>query len=67
MLNSTSETKTTDPQDLLRLLKDLFASDLTDTQREKLNLFVSGKGHITLSNRKYTKQDLKDLFYSNNQ
>jgi hypothetical protein len=60
------KTKTTDPQDLIRLLKDLFASDLTDIQSEKLRSFISGKGHITLGNRKYTKEDLKDLFYSNN-
>ena len=59
--------KGTDPQDLLRLLKDLFALELSSEQQEKLNLFLSGKGHITLNNRKYTKEDLKDLFYSSNQ
>jgi hypothetical protein len=58
--------KGTDPQDLLRLLKDLFALELTPEQQDRLNLFLSGKGHITLNNRKYTKEDLKDLFYSSN-
>lgn len=56
----------TDPQDLLRLLKDIFALELTTTQQEKLSLFMAGKGTITLHNRKYTKEDLKDLFYSQN-
>lgn len=60
------EIKATDSQDLLRLLKDLFASDLSSGQRDKLNLFLSGKGYITLGSRKYTKEDLKDLFYSQN-
>lgn len=56
----------TDPQDLLRLLKDVFALELTAAQQEKLRLFMDGKGSISLSGRKYTKQDLKDLFYSQN-
>ena len=61
------ETKTkTDPQDLLRLLKDVFALELTPVQQEKLKLFMTGKGSITLNSRKYTKEDLKDLFYSQN-
>jgi hypothetical protein len=54
----------TNSQDLLRLLKDIFASELNPYQQEKLKLFLSGKGHIVLNNRKYTKEDLKDLFYS---
>ena len=54
----------TDSQDLLRLLKDIFALELTDTQKEKLKLFMAGKGSISLNGRKYTKEDLKDLFYS---
>jgi len=56
----------TDPQDLLRLLKDVFALELTAVQQEKLKLFMAGKGSITLNSRKYTKEDLKDLFYSQN-
>ena len=61
------ETKVkTDPQDLLRLLKDVFALELTTVQQEKLKLFMTGKGSITLKGRKYTKEDLKDLFYSQN-
>ena len=56
----------TDPQDLLRLLKDVFALELTAIQQEKLRLFMAGKGTITLSGRKYTKEDLKDLFYAHN-
>lgn len=60
------QTKTTDPQDILRLLKDLFSTELSDIHKEKLNNFMSGKGHITLGNRKYNKEDLKDLFYSRN-
>lgn len=54
----------TDPQDLLRLLKDVFALELTMSQQEKLRLFMAGKGSISLNGRKYTKEDLKDLFYS---
>ena len=54
----------TDPQDLLRLLKDVFALELTISQQEKLRLFMAGKGVISLNGRKYTKEDLKDLFYS---
>jgi hypothetical protein len=54
----------TDPQDLLKLLKDVFALELTTAQQEKLKLFMTGKGTITLNGRKYTKEDLKDLFYS---
>lgn len=54
----------TDPQDLLRLLKDVFALELTIAQQEKLKLFMAGKGSISLNGRKYTKEDLKDLFYS---
>lgn len=54
----------TDPQDLLRLLKDVFALELTMSQQEKLRLFMAGKGGISLNGRKYTKEDLKDLFYS---
>ena len=61
------ETKVkTDPQDLLRLLKDVFALELTTVQQEKLKLFMTGKGSLTLNGRKYTKEDLKDLFYSQN-
>jgi hypothetical protein len=56
----------TDPQDLLRLLKDVFALELTEVQQEKLKLFMTGKDSIILSGRKYTKEDLKDLFYSQN-
>ena len=54
----------TDPQDLLRLLKDVFALELTIAQQEKLKLFMAGRGSISLNGRKYTKEDLKDLFYS---
>jgi hypothetical protein len=54
----------TNSQDLLRLLKDIFASELTPTQQEKLDLFLSGKGFLTLNGCKYSKEDLKDLFYS---
>lgn len=54
----------TDSQDLLRLLKDIFALELTATQEEKLKLFMSGKGSLSFNGRKYTKEDLKDLFYS---
>lgn len=54
----------TNSQDLLRLLKDVFTSDLTPAQQEKLDLFLSGRGHLTLNGRKYSKEDLKDLFYS---
>ena len=61
------ETKVkTDPQDLLRLLKDVFALELTTVQQEKLKLFMTGKGSLALNGRKYTKEDLKDLFYSQN-
>jgi hypothetical protein len=56
----------TDPQDLLRLLKDIFALELNELQQEKLKLFMAGKGTISFNNRKYTKEDLKDLFYSQN-
>ena len=56
----------TDTQDLLRLLKDVFALELTAVQQERLKLFMAGKGSITQSDRKYTKEDLKDLFYSQN-
>lgn len=66
MTHNRADTKTSDPQDLLRLLKDVFALDLTDLQREKLTLFLSGKGFISLNGRKYTKDDLKDLFYTQN-
>jgi len=66
MADNKTDTKTSDPQDLLRLLKDVFALDLTDLQREKLMLFLSGKGFISLNGRKYTKDDLKDLFYTQN-
>ena len=55
-----------DPQDLLRLLKDIFASDLTPLQAEKVKNFLAGKGALLLSGKKYTKDDLKDLFYSQN-
>lgn len=65
MTDQNTETKSTDSQDLLRLLKDLLALELTPEQKIKLDLFMSGKGHITLGTRKYTKEDLKDLFYSN--
>lgn len=59
------ETKVkTDPQDLLRLLKDVFALELTTAQQDKLKLFMAGKESISLNGRKYTKEDLKDLFYS---
>ena len=61
------EIKRTDPEDLLRLLKDLLAVDLTPAQQEKVLLFMSGKGSISLDTRKYMKEDLKDLFYSSNQ
>ena len=54
----------TDPQDLLRLLKDVFALELTTAQQDKLKLFMAGKESISLNGRKYTKEDLKDLFYS---
>jgi hypothetical protein len=54
----------TDPQDLLKLLKDVFALELTIAQQDKLKLFMAGKGSLTLNGRKYTKEDLKDLFYS---
>jgi hypothetical protein len=54
----------TDSQDLLRLLKDIFALELTAPQEEKLKLFMAGKGSLSLDGRKYTKEDLKDLFYS---
>ena len=63
MENLDSKVKT-DSQDLLRLLKDIFALELTDTQKEKLKLFMAGKGSLFLNGRKYTKEDLKDLFYS---
>lgn len=53
-----------DLQDLLRLLKDIFASDLTPLQAEKLNNFLAGKGALSLGSKKYSKDDLKDLFYS---
>jgi hypothetical protein len=66
MTDHKAEIKSTDPHDLLRLLKDLLALELTPEQQEKLKLFMSGKGSITLENRKYTKEDLKDLFYSQN-
>ena len=66
MTDHDTDIKSTDPQDLLRLLRDLLALELTPEHQERLKLFMSGKGSITLNNRKYTKEDLKDLFYSQN-
>ena len=66
MADEQKDIESTDPQGFLRLLKDLLAMELTSEQQEKLQKFIAGKGYIILNNSKYTKEDLKDLFYSNN-
>jgi hypothetical protein len=66
MTDQQKDTESTDPQGFLRLLKDLLAMELTSEQQEKLQKFITGQGYVILNNSKYTKEDLKDLFYSNN-
>ena len=66
MVDEENNIKLTNPEDLLRLLKDLLALDLSPEQAEKVRLFMLDKEQISLGDRKYTKTDLKDLFYSNN-
>jgi hypothetical protein len=64
MSNTEPTKRIADPQDFLRILKDVFALNLEGDLEEKLEKFMEGKGTITLNQCKYTKQDLRDMFYN---
>lgn len=64
MLNTESDGRIADPQDFLRILKDVFSLNLENDLEENLEKFMQGKGSITLNGCKYTKQDLRDMFYN---
>jgi len=64
MSNIKLDEKIPDPQSLLRILKDVFSLDLEDDLQNNLKEFMQGNRSIDLNGRKYTKQDLRDLFYT---
>lgn len=64
MSNIKLDEKIPDPQSFLRILKDVFSLELDDELKIKLDKFMEGDSSIELNGCKYTKQDLKDLFYT---
>jgi hypothetical protein len=64
MSNIKLDEKIPDPQSFLRILKDVFSLDLEDDLQNNLKEFMQGNRSIDLNGRKYTKQDLRDLFYT---
>lgn len=64
MSNVKLDEKIPDPQSLLRILKDVFSLELEDDLQNNLKEFMQGNRSIDLNGRKYTKQDLRDLFYT---
>jgi hypothetical protein len=64
MSNVKLDEKIPDPQSFLRILKDVFSLDLEDDLQNNLKEFMRGERSIDLNGRKYTKQDLRDLFYT---